>query len=92
MERLQSESVDLKRDRKYYKSRIKISGLIFLVVCCTLLVYGNTGSYQGWQELIPYTKFAEFTLTKEDAQKYLYADSTKHRVHRWNDIKVSLYI
>ena len=51
-----------------------------------------TGSYQGRQELIEYTKFAEFTLTKEDAVRYLYADSAKHRVHRWKDIKVSLYI
>lgn len=49
-------------------------------------------SYKGRQELIEYTKFAEFTLTKEDAVRYLYADSTKHRVHRWKDIKVSLYI
>ena len=40
---------------------------------------------------MPY-RFAEFTLTKADAQKYLYADSTKHRVHRWKDIKVTLYI
>ena len=51
-----------------------------------------TGCYKGQQELIEYTKFAEFTPTKEDAVRYLYADSTKHRVHRWKDIKVSLYI
>lgn len=51
-----------------------------------------TGGYKGRQELIEYTKFAEFTLTKEDAVRYLYADSAKHRVHRWKDIKVSLYI
>lgn len=55
-------------------------------VCC------STGCHQGRQELIGYTKFAEFTLTKEDAVRYLYADSAKHRVHRWKDIKVSLYI
>ena len=53
----------------------------------------SAGCYKGRQEISskPF-KFAEFTLTKADAQKYLYADSTKHRVHKWNDVKVVLYI
>ena len=65
---------------------------MFSIPCANRTSCSSTGCYQGRQELIEYTKFAEFTLTKEDAVRYLYADSTKHRVHRWKDIKVSLYI
>ena len=53
----------------------------------------TAGCYKGRQEIrsTPF-KFAEFTLTKADAQTYLYADSAKHRVHKWKDVKVALYI
>ena len=53
-------------------------------------MYGLNSDFQKRDVAI--YQFAEFTLTKEDAVRYLYADSTKHRVHRWKDIKVSLYI
>ncbi len=36
--------------------------------------------------------FAQFTLTKEDAKRYLYHSSTKRRVHNWDDITVRLFI
>ncbi len=36
--------------------------------------------------------FAQFTLTKEDAKRYLYQSSTKRRVHNWDDITVRLFI
>ena len=39
-----------------------------------------------------FTKFAEFTLTVDDAKEYIYSLSTKHRVYNWNDIEVRLYI
>ena len=50
----------------------------------------TTGSYQGLME--NFLKFAEFTLTIEDAQEYVYSISTKQRVHKWKDIRVRLYI
>ena len=37
-------------------------------------------------------KIAELIITLDDAKKFLYAKSTKHRVHNWRDIKVNLYI
>ena len=39
-----------------------------------------------------FTKFAEFTLTVDDAKEYIYSLSTKRRVYNWNDIEVRLYI
>ena len=53
-----------------------------------------TGSYCRWQEIIPtnFTKFAEFTLTIEDAQEYVYSISPTKRVRGWRDIEVKLYI
>ena len=51
----------------------------------------DTGSYCQWQE-ISFFKFAEFTLTIEDAKEYLYSLSTKRRVKQWQDIEVKLYI
>jgi len=36
--------------------------------------------------------FAQLTLTKEDAKRYLYQSSTKRRVHNWDDITVRLFI
>ena len=37
-------------------------------------------------------KFAEFTLTLEDAQEYAYSISPTKRVRGWRDIEVNLYI
>ena len=39
-----------------------------------------------------YTYIGGFTLTQEDAKAYLYADSTKRRVHRWKDVKIKVFI
>ena len=39
-----------------------------------------------------FTKFAEFTLTIEDAQEYVYFISPTKRVRGWRDIEVKLYI
>lgn len=33
---------------------------------------------------------AEFDVGLEDAKNYLYADSTRHRVHNWKNTKVRL--
>ena len=54
--------------------------------------WSSTGCYKGWQELSHSFKFAEFTLTIDDAKEYVYSLSTSRRVYNWNDIKVSLYI
>ena len=40
----------------------------------------------------PFTKVTEFVLNLDDAKAYLYKDSTKHRIHRWNDLKVNIYV
>ena len=55
---------------------------------------GCPGSYCRWQEINPnyFTKFAEFTLTIEDAQEYVYSISPTKRVRGWRDIEVKLYI
>ena len=37
-------------------------------------------------------KFAQFTLTLEDAQEYAYSMSATKRVRGWRDIEVNLYI
>ena len=55
------------------------------------LIERNTGSYCRWQEVI-FTQFAEFTLTIEDAQEYVYSISSTKRVRGWRDIEVKLYI
>ena len=39
-----------------------------------------------------FTNFAEFTLTIEDAQEYVYSISPTKRVRGWRDIEVKLYI
>ncbi|MBR3598216.1 MAG: hypothetical protein IKL47_14720 [Clostridia bacterium] len=39
-----------------------------------------------------FTQFAEFTLTIEDAQEYVYSISPTKRVRGWRDIEVKLYI
>ncbi len=38
-------------------------------------------------DAISYFKFAEFTLTVEDAKEYIYSLSTKRRVYNPNDIE-----
>ena len=43
-------------------------------------------------EFTPEYKFAEFTLTIEDAQEYVYSISPTKRVRGWRDIEVKLYI
>ncbi len=37
-------------------------------------------------------KVAEYTLTKEDAKKYLYSFSPQRRVLKWSDIKATVFI
>ncbi len=54
------------------------------------LVHASTGSYQGRQVIA--RKFAEFTVTGDDARAYLYSFGPRRRVLRWSDIRVSLYI
>ena len=39
-----------------------------------------------------YLLFATFLVTSEDAKAYLYSMSNKRRVHKWEDIRVNLYI
>lgn len=54
--------------------------------------YISTGSDQGKREIInPFTKVTEFVLNLDDAKEHLYKDS-KHRIHRWNDLKVNIYV
>ena len=43
-------------------------------------------------DAIRFFKFAEFTLTIEDTQEYVYSISTQCRVKGWQDIEVKLYI
>lgn len=38
-----------------------------------------------------FTKFAEFTLTIEDAQEYVYSISPTKRVRGWRDIEEKSY-
>ena len=40
----------------------------------------------------PFTKVTDFVLNLDDAKAYLYKDSTKHRIHRWQDLKVNIYV
>lgn len=37
-------------------------------------------------------QIASFTLTKDDAKKYLYSFSTRRRVYNWKDLNVSVWI
>ena len=37
-------------------------------------------------------QIASFTLTIEDAKKYLYSFSTRRRVYNWQDLNVSIWI
>lgn len=37
-------------------------------------------------------KIGEFTITLEDAKKYLYSFSTRRRVYKWKDLNVSVWI
>ena len=61
------------------------------IIWLTHSVHCRTGCNKGRQEL-KYQHFASFTLTLEDAQKYLYSFSTRKRVLGWKDIEVNLYI
>ena len=54
-------------------------------------VPSRTGRDKG-REGLSFQKLASFTVTRQDAQKYLYSDSAARRVHRWKDIQVNLYI
>ena len=45
-----------------------------------------------YDSTVRYTYIGGFTLTQEDAKAYLYADSTKRRVHKWKDVKVNVFI
>ena len=37
-------------------------------------------------------KIGAFTLTIDDAKKYIYSFSTRRRVHKWADLNVSVWI
>lgn len=37
-------------------------------------------------------KIGAFTLTIDDAKKYIYSFSTRRRVYKWSDLKVSVWI
>ena len=39
-----------------------------------------------------FIRFATFTVTKEDAKRYLCKDSSRRRVHCWQDFQVNLYL
>jgi hypothetical protein len=43
------------------------------------------------RDLSVYQKFGTFTVTTEDAKEYLYSFSTRRRVYKFQDIKVSLH-
>lgn len=43
-------------------------------------------------EATEHIKIGAFTLTLEDAKKYLYSFSSRRRVHNWVDINVSVWI
>lgn len=60
-------------------------------VTATFAIPGNKKQYA----MLGKTKFthvAELVLDKEYAKEYLYKDSTKHRVHRYKDTKVNVYV
>ena len=71
-----------------------INNLLSVAVYFPSFLRCTTGSYCRWQEINPtnFTKFAEFTLTIEDAQEYVYSISPTKRVRGWRDIEVKLYI
>jgi len=50
---------------------------------------GTTGGYQGLRELIVYQKFGTLAVTTED---YCYCFSTRHRVYKFQNIKVNICI
>lgn len=37
-------------------------------------------------------KIGSFTLTLNDAKKYLYSFSTRRRVYKWKDLNVSVWV
>lgn len=39
-----------------------------------------------------FVKVQEFTIDLGEAKAYLYAYSTKHRIHRWDDLNVSVFL
>lgn len=47
--------------------------------------YDNLSRYE-------YFKIASFVLDKEHAKKYMYSQSSKHRVHNYKDTNVNVYI
>lgn len=47
--------------------------------------YDNLSRYE-------YFKIASFVLDKEHAKKYMYSQSSRHRVHRYKDTNVNVYI
>ncbi len=51
---------------------------------------GN-GSSDGF-DIDDHIKIASFTLTIDDAKKYLYSFSTRRRVYNWKDLNVSVWI
>ena len=57
-----------------------------------MIISTRSGCYQGMWDLSVYQKFGTFTVTTEDAKEYLYSFSTMHRVYKFQDIKVNLYI
>ena len=44
------------------------------------------------KKLSVYQKFGPFAVATEDTKEYLYSFSTHRRVHKFQDIKVNLYI
>lgn len=60
-------------------------------------VYYNDKSYfieraDYSQTIFEECKIASFTLTIDDAKKYLYSFSTRRRVYNWKDLNVSIWI
>ncbi len=51
----------------------------------------NTGCNRK-QVISRHAKTGEFMLFADDAKKYLYSKSTKHRILNWRDIHVQIYI
>ena len=63
--------------------------------CSPSMDSSPTGCYQRKKVItstVRYTYIGGFTLTQEDAKAYIYADSTKRRVHKWKDVKVNVFI
>ena len=39
-----------------------------------------------------FVKVQEFSIDLSEAKAYLYAYSTRHRIHKWEDLNISVFV